>query len=107
MAGSDASSQQEKLSFSQPGTKHRTGQDTVEADKSIESQHQLNREKKIQDKKRKRLEMRREYEAQQQFESSESSNGQAHIVFRPGRTITMDQAMVLSRIARYVQIRDD
>jgi len=56
------------------------------------------RERKIQDKKRKRIEMRREYEALQESESSE--NGNNDTLFRPGRPVTLDQALQFSKIPR-------
>jgi hypothetical protein len=58
------------------------------------------RERKLIDKKRKRKEMRREYEAQQQFESSASSESKEEHRLRPGKAVSMDEVLFLSKIPR-------
>jgi len=60
------------------------------------------REKKLQDKKRKRMNMRRVYEDQmeQDMGSSDSSNDQG--VLRPGKPVTLDNAISFSKTAKLV-----
>jgi hypothetical protein len=58
------------------------------------------RERKFIEKKRKRKEMRREYEAQQQFESSASSESKEDNLLRPGKAVSMDEVLFLSKIPR-------
>jgi hypothetical protein len=59
------------------------------------------RERKLVDKKRKRIEMRREYEAQQQpSESSASSTSRGDHLLRPGKAVSMDEVLFLSKIPR-------
>jgi hypothetical protein len=59
------------------------------------------RERKLIDKKRKRIEMRREYEAQQQpSESSASSASKGDHLLRPGKAVSMDEVLFLSKIPR-------
>jgi hypothetical protein len=58
------------------------------------------RERKLIDKKRKRIEMRREYEAQQQSESSASSESKGDRFLRPGKAVSMDEVLFLSKIPR-------
>jgi len=62
------------------------------------------REKKLIDKKRKRMNMRREYEekVQQEMESSEASDENEPM--KPGRPITLDKVLSLTKKARYVAL---
>jgi len=61
------------------------------------------RERKILDKKRKRMNMRREYEEQvhQQLDSSESS-GPEDVLLRPGKAVTLDEVLSITKFARLV-----
>lgn len=65
-----------------------------------------NRESKRWNKKRKRIEMRREYEAKQHMESSDSSDSSFNDdpVFKPGRPVTLDQVVVVSKIPMYERL---
>ena len=60
------------------------------------------REKKLIDKKRKRMNMRREYEekVQQEMESSEASDENESM--KPGRPVTLDKVLSLTKKARWV-----
>lgn len=60
------------------------------------------REKKLIDKKRKRMNMRREYEekVQQEMESSEGSDENEFL--KPGRPVTLDKVLSLTKKARWV-----
>jgi hypothetical protein len=69
-------------------------------DLSMKGTNGLTRERKLIDKKRKRIEMRREYEAQQQFESSASSESKGDHLLRPGKAVSMDEVLSLSKIPR-------
>lgn len=69
-------------------------------DMSMKTTDGPTRERKLIDKKRKRIEMRREYEAQQQFESSASSESKGDRLLRPGKAVSMDEVLFLSKIPR-------
>jgi hypothetical protein len=69
-------------------------------DISMKGTNGLTRERKLIDKKRKRIEMRREYEAQQQCESSASSESKGDHLLRPGKAVSMDEVLSLSKIPR-------
>jgi hypothetical protein len=69
-------------------------------DMSMKGTNGLTRERKLIDKKRKRIEMRREYEARQEFESSASSETKGDHLLRPGKAVSMDEVLFLSKIPR-------
>jgi hypothetical protein len=72
------------------------------ADPAHTGDHDIGREKKLIDKKRKRMNMRREYEEQvkHEIESPDNSEGNDEAVFEPGKPVTLDFALSLSKSAR-------
>jgi hypothetical protein len=60
------------------------------------------REKKLIDKKRKRMNMRREYEEKVQQEMESSGGSDENASMKPGRPITLDKVLSLTKRARYV-----
>lgn len=99
---SDESNSNDQVGKGAPGEPaHSFVHSTREPDSPTYSKNAV-REKKLMDKKRKRMNMRREYEekVQQEMDSSEGSDASSSL--KPGRPITLDKVLSLTKTARYV-----